>query len=104
MRPADVFWSIMKKGREKILAVIRNLNRAEMEEACAEEGLMVDYSCAIKLSTPICVISAMREAITLSLMMKTRKPQKIRCEEPQRREKENPFYTLQWQANWQELS
>lgn len=32
--------------------------------------LMVDYSCAIKLSTPICVISAMREAANRSIMVK----------------------------------
>ena len=32
--------------------------------------LMVDYSCAIKLSTPICVISAMREAIGYDIMVK----------------------------------
>ena len=32
--------------------------------------LMVDYSCAIKLSTPICVISAMREATAYSIMVK----------------------------------
>jgi heavy metal translocating P-type ATPase len=32
--------------------------------------LMVDYSCAIKLSSPICVISAMREATNYSIMVK----------------------------------
>lgn len=32
--------------------------------------LMVDYSCAIKLSTPICVISAMREATAYDIMVK----------------------------------
>ena len=32
--------------------------------------LMVDYSCAIKLSSPICVISAMREATTYGVMIK----------------------------------
>lgn len=32
--------------------------------------LMVDYSCAIKLSTPICVISAMREAATNKILVK----------------------------------
>lgn len=32
--------------------------------------LMVDYSCAIKLSTPICVISAMREAANHEIMVK----------------------------------
>lgn len=32
--------------------------------------LMVDYSCAIKLSTPICVISAMREAVGHDVMVK----------------------------------
>lgn len=32
--------------------------------------LMVDYSCAIKLSSPICVISAMREATNYSIMIK----------------------------------
>ena len=32
--------------------------------------LMVDYSCAIKLSTPICVISAMREAVGHGIMVK----------------------------------
>lgn len=32
--------------------------------------LMVDYSCAIKLSSPICVISAMREAVNHSIMIK----------------------------------
>ena len=32
--------------------------------------LMVDYSCAIKLSTPICVISAMREAANREIMIK----------------------------------
>ena len=32
--------------------------------------LMVDYSCAIKLSSPICVISAMREAVGHSIMIK----------------------------------
>lgn len=32
--------------------------------------LMVDYSCAIKLSTPICVISAMKEATAYDIMIK----------------------------------
>jgi heavy metal translocating P-type ATPase len=32
--------------------------------------LMVDYSCAIKLSTPICVISAMRESANHDIMVK----------------------------------
>lgn len=32
--------------------------------------LMVDYSCAIKLSTPICVISAMKEATNYDIMVK----------------------------------
>ncbi len=32
--------------------------------------LMVDYSCAIKLSSPICVISAMREAVGHNIMIK----------------------------------
>ena len=32
--------------------------------------LMVDYSCALKLSTPISVISAMREASTMNIMVK----------------------------------
>ncbi len=32
--------------------------------------LMVDYSCAIKLSTPICIISAMREATDYNIMVK----------------------------------
>jgi heavy metal translocating P-type ATPase len=32
--------------------------------------LLVDYSCAIKLSTPIAVISAMREAASLRIMIK----------------------------------
>ena len=32
--------------------------------------LMVDYSCAIKLSTPICVISAMKEATSYDIMIK----------------------------------
>ena len=32
--------------------------------------LMVDYSCAIKLSTPICVISAMREATEYDITVK----------------------------------
>lgn len=32
--------------------------------------LMVDYSCAVKLSTPICVISAMREATNYDIMVK----------------------------------
>lgn len=32
--------------------------------------LMVDYSCAIKLSTPICVISAMKEAAGKDIMIK----------------------------------
>ena len=32
--------------------------------------LMVDYSCAIKLSTPICVISAMREAANYEIIVK----------------------------------
>lgn len=32
--------------------------------------LMVDYSCAIKLSTPICIISAMREATEYEIMVK----------------------------------
>lgn len=41
----------------------RNLNKAL-------SVLMVDYSCAIKLSTPICVISAMREAIGYNIMVK----------------------------------
>lgn len=32
--------------------------------------LMVDYSCAIKLSSPICIISAMRETTNYSIMIK----------------------------------
>lgn len=36
----------------------------------ALSALMVDYSCAIKLSTPICVISAMREATNYDIMIK----------------------------------
>ncbi len=32
--------------------------------------LMVDYSCAIKLSTPICIISAMKEATGYDIMIK----------------------------------
>lgn len=32
--------------------------------------LMVDYSCAIKLSAPICVISAMKEATNYDIMIK----------------------------------
>ena len=39
-----------------ILAVTRNINKAMAV-------LMVDYSCAIKLSTPIAVMSAMDEAV-----------------------------------------
>ena len=31
---------------------------------------MVDYSCALKLSTPICVISAMHEAANHNMMVK----------------------------------
>ena len=36
----------------------------------ALSALMVDYSCAIKLSTPICVISAMKEATNHGAMIK----------------------------------
>ena len=36
----------------------------------ALSALMVDYSCAIKLSTPICVISAMKEAAGYDIMIK----------------------------------
>lgn len=46
-----------------ILAATRNI-----EKALAV--LMVDYSCAIKISTPIAVMSAMREAATQGLIVK----------------------------------
>jgi heavy metal translocating P-type ATPase len=46
-----------------ILAVTRNINKALAV-------LMVDYSCAIKLSTPICVMSAMREASQQDVVIK----------------------------------
>lgn len=36
----------------------------------ALSALMVDYSCAIKLSTSICIISAMREATNYNIMVK----------------------------------
>lgn len=45
------------------LALTRNISKAL-------SVLMVDYSCAIKLSSPICVISAMREATGYSIMVK----------------------------------
>jgi len=38
--------------------------------AKAMSVLMVDYSCAIKLTTPICVISAMREAANSKILVK----------------------------------
>jgi len=36
----------------------------------ASSVLMVDYSCAIKLTTPICIISAMREAANRKILVK----------------------------------
>ncbi|MFR7442225.1 MAG: hypothetical protein ACLUUO_00240 [Sellimonas intestinalis] len=45
------------------LAVTRNPVKAS-------SVLMVDYSCALKLSTPICVISAMHEAANHNMMVK----------------------------------
>ncbi len=45
------------------LAFTRNVSKAL-------SVLMVDYSCAIKLSSPICVISAMREATNYNIMVK----------------------------------
>lgn len=44
-------------------ALTRNFSKAL-------SALMVDYSCAIKLSTPICVISAMKEATNYDIMIK----------------------------------
>lgn len=38
--------------------------------AKASSVLMVDYSCAIKLTTPICIISAMREAANRKVLVK----------------------------------
>jgi len=38
--------------------------------AKATSVLMVDYSCAIKLTTPICIISAMREAANRKILVK----------------------------------
>ena len=38
--------------------------------AKATSVLMVDYSCAIKLTTPICIISAMREAANHKMLVK----------------------------------
>ena len=38
--------------------------------AKATSVLMVDYSCAIKLTTPICIISAMREASNRKILVK----------------------------------
>lgn len=46
-----------------ILAVTRNLTKAMAV-------LMVDYSCAIKLSTPVAVMSAMREAANRGMVVK----------------------------------
>ena len=46
-----------------IWAVTRNVSKALAV-------LMVDYSCAIKLSTPICVMSAMREASQQDVVIK----------------------------------
>lgn len=46
-----------------ILAATRNMDKALAV-------LMVDYSCAIKLSTPICVMSAMREASQYDVVVK----------------------------------
>ena len=45
------------------LALTRNVNRAM-------SVLMVDYSCAIKLATPIAVMSAMREATAMGIVAK----------------------------------
>ncbi len=44
--------------------------RFQNKEKLATSVLLVDYSCAIKLSTPISVISAMREASTKKIMVK----------------------------------
>ena len=46
-----------------ILAVTRNITKAT-------SVLMVDYSCAIKLSTPVAVMSAMREASSRGCVVK----------------------------------
>ena len=46
-----------------VLLMTRNVTKAM-------SVLMVDYSCAIKLSTPICVISAMHEAASRRILVK----------------------------------
>lgn len=58
---ALVPWSFLAFA--SILGVTRNLQRAMAV-------LMVDYSCAIKLSTPIAVMSAMREAVNAGVVVK----------------------------------
>lgn len=50
-------------GAAGIFLITGNLTRAL-------SVLMVDYSCALKLSTPISIISAMREASTMNIMVK----------------------------------
>ena len=60
---ADAIVPLSFLGALGVGAVTRSLTKAL-------SVLMVDYSCAIKLSTPIAVISAMREAATHKLMVK----------------------------------
>jgi heavy metal translocating P-type ATPase len=50
-------------GSALTLIFTRNISKAT-------SVLMVDYSCAIKLTTPICVISAMREAANRKMLVK----------------------------------
>lgn len=60
---ADAIVPFSFLGALGVWAFTRNLTKAL-------SVLMVDYSCAIKLSTPICVISAMREASGRRIMVK----------------------------------
>lgn len=60
---ADAIVPFSFLGALGVWVFTRNLTRAL-------SVLMVDYSCAIKLSTPICVISAMREASAHRVMVK----------------------------------
>lgn len=60
---ADAIVPFSFLGALGVWAFTRNLTKAL-------SVLMVDYSCAIKLSTPICVISAMREASAHRVMVK----------------------------------
>lgn len=60
---ADAIVPFSFLGALGVWAFTRNLTKAL-------SVLMVDYSCAVKLSTPICVISAMREASAHRIMVK----------------------------------